>query len=111
VWGESRAQAIQRLTRALDEYRVAGVQTTLPFFRWLVRQPEFAAARFSTTYLDTLLATREGPFVTPTPTEAEDALVAAALAAWARAHHNGGDRPAAEASSAWARAARLEGRR
>ncbi len=48
VWGETREEAVRRLTRALDEYRVVGVSTTLPFFRWLVRQPEFSAARFST---------------------------------------------------------------
>jgi len=107
VWGESRPQAIQRLTRALDEYRVVGVQTTLPFFRWLVRQPDFASAQFSTTYLDALLAERDGPFVIPNATEREDAVIAAALASWARAHHAAGD-PSAGGLKAWKRASRLD---
>ena len=42
VWGEDRAAAIGRLRRALGEYHVAGIRTTLPFFRWLLEQPEFA---------------------------------------------------------------------
>ena len=64
VWGDTRERTIDRLTRALDEYRVVGVKTTLPFFRWLVRQPEFLAAEFDTTYLDRVLASRNGePFV------------------------------------------------
>ncbi|MEO8481427.1 MAG: acetyl-CoA carboxylase biotin carboxylase subunit [Acidobacteriota bacterium] len=110
VWGESRPQAIQRLTRALDEYRVVGVQTTLPFFRWLVRQPEFAAAQFSTTYLDALLVDRDGPFVVPTATDREDAAIAAALTSWARAHHAPGE-SANGGTTAWRRASRLDGLR
>ena len=106
VWGESRPQAIQRLTCALDEYRVVGVQTTLPFFRWLVRQPEFATAQFSTTYLDALLAERDGPFVVPSATDCEDAAIAAALASWFRAHHAAGD-AAGPGASAWRRASRV----
>jgi acetyl-CoA carboxylase biotin carboxylase subunit len=107
VWAESRPQAIQRLTRALDEYRVLGVQTTLPFFRWLVRQPDFAGARFSTTYLDRLLAERGGPFVAPSATDCEDAAIAAALASWSRAHHAAGDSVESDRST-WRRAGRLE---
>jgi acetyl-CoA carboxylase biotin carboxylase subunit len=107
VWGESRAQAIERLTRALDEYRVVGVKTTLPFFRWLVRQPEFVRAEFSTTYLDALLAERDAPFVAANDLERDEAAIAAALGAWSRAHHasvgSGGG-----LASAWRRAGRLD---
>ena len=52
-----RADAVARLRRALDEYRVVGVKTTTPFFQWLTTQPEFLESRFDTTYLDQLLAT------------------------------------------------------
>jgi len=44
AWGEDRTQAIARMRRALDEYEVDGIQTTLPFFQWVLAQPEFAAA-------------------------------------------------------------------
>ncbi|MBA3948798.1 MAG: acetyl-CoA carboxylase biotin carboxylase subunit, partial [Acidobacteria bacterium] len=48
VWGETREVAIGRLRRALSEYQVRGVSTTLPFFRWLTEQPAFATADFHT---------------------------------------------------------------
>ena len=36
VWGRTREEAIDRLKRALDEYEVSGITTTLPFFREVV---------------------------------------------------------------------------
>ncbi len=39
-----RPAAIARLGRALDEFEVGGIQTTLPFHRWLIGQPDFAEA-------------------------------------------------------------------
>ena len=38
-----RARAIARLARALDELEVTGIQTTLPFHRWLLADPAFLA--------------------------------------------------------------------
>jgi acetyl-CoA carboxylase biotin carboxylase subunit len=110
VWGETREEAIARLNRALDEYRVVGVQTTVPFFQWLIRQREFLERRFDTTYLDGVLAERQGQsFTTPAPRDLEDAAIAAALDAWFRAHRAGAE--ASTTSGAWQRAARLEGLR
>lgn len=42
VVAEDRSLALARLDRALDEFEVGGIQTTLPFHRWLLRQPDFA---------------------------------------------------------------------
>ena len=110
VWGDTRAAAIARLARALDEYRVAGVTTTIPFFKWLVRQPEFAAGRFDTTYLDGVLAARQGqPFVEPDARDRDDAALAVALMAWVRAR--GAAAAPAPDDGAWRRAARLDGMR
>ena len=50
-WGEDRAEAIARLRRALDEYVITGVRTTIPFAQWLMRQPRFLAGDFSTDYI------------------------------------------------------------
>ena len=50
-WGEDRAEAMARLRRALDEYVIAGVRTTVPFARWLLDQPRFAAGDFSTDFI------------------------------------------------------------
>ena len=110
VWGETRPEAIARLSRALDEYRVVGVHTTVPFFQWLIRQREFLEGRFDTTYLDGVLAERVGQsFSTPAPRDLEDAAIAAAIDAWFRAHRAGAE--AGTAHGAWQRAARLEGLR
>jgi acetyl-CoA carboxylase biotin carboxylase subunit len=111
VWGESRASAIARLRRALNEYRVVGVSTTLPFFRWLVDEPAFVDAAFSTTYLDGVLAGRHGQtFRQRSAQDEQDAAVAAALAAWFRAHR-ASTRVASEVRGTWRRAARLDGLR
>lgn len=43
VVAEDRPAALARLGRALDEFEIGGLQTTLPFHRWLVGRPEFRA--------------------------------------------------------------------
>ncbi len=109
AWGETRAEATHRLTRALDEYRVVGVQTTVPFFQWVVHQPEFLEGRFDTTYLDRVLAGRKGElFVEPTEDDQRHAAIVAALGAWFRAHGAAAGSPS-HAGGAWRRAARLDG--
>jgi acetyl-CoA carboxylase biotin carboxylase subunit len=52
VWGRTRAQAIERMRRALDEYDVGGIKTTLPFFRRIMRDEEFVAARLDTGFIE-----------------------------------------------------------
>jgi acetyl-CoA carboxylase biotin carboxylase subunit len=80
VWAATREEAIARLRRALGEYHVSGIKTTLPFFRWLLDQPEFAAGRFHTTYLDDVLRARNGtPFVEAPPEVEEVAAIAAVI--------------------------------
>jgi acetyl-CoA carboxylase biotin carboxylase subunit len=111
VWADTRPEAVARLDRALAEYRVVGLRTTVPFFQWLVRQPDFAESRFDTTWLDRILAERRGqPFVEPTADDEQDAAVAAALAAWFRAHRAAADAPNG-GSGKWHWAARMDGLR
>jgi len=84
AWAEDRPAAIDRMRRALGEYVVSGIRTTLPFFTWLFAQREFADAAFHTAYLDDVLASRNGtPFVETAPgDDVEDvAVIAAALRA------------------------------
>jgi acetyl/propionyl-CoA carboxylase alpha subunit len=51
VWGRTRGEAIDRLRRALDEYEVTGITTSLPFFREIVRDQEFIDARLDTGFI------------------------------------------------------------
>jgi acetyl-CoA carboxylase biotin carboxylase subunit len=51
VWGRDRTQAIARMRRALAEYQIVGVRTTLPFARWLMEHPHFITANFSTDFI------------------------------------------------------------
>jgi acetyl-CoA carboxylase biotin carboxylase subunit len=82
AWAEDRPLAIARMRRALGEYLVTGIKTTLPFFAWLLAEPAFIEGRFHTTYLDEVLASRNGrPFVEPSADAEEMAAMAAALQA------------------------------
>jgi acetyl-CoA carboxylase biotin carboxylase subunit len=51
AWGRTRAEAIDRMRRALDEYAIGGIKTTLSFFREIVRDEEFIAARLDTGFI------------------------------------------------------------
>jgi acetyl-CoA carboxylase, biotin carboxylase subunit len=51
AWGRTRSEAIDRLRRALDEYAVGGIKTTLPLFREIVRDEEFIAGRLDTGFI------------------------------------------------------------
>jgi acetyl-CoA carboxylase biotin carboxylase subunit len=80
AWASDRTSTIARMRRALSEYLITGIKTTVPFFTWLLTQNEFLAGNFHTTYLDDVLRSRNGrPFVEP-PEEVEAiAAIAAAL--------------------------------
>jgi len=57
-WGDSRAVAMDRMRRALDEYVVEGIRTNLAFHRRVLRHPGFTAGRYDTRIVDQILAER-----------------------------------------------------
>ena len=61
AWGDDRAAALARMKRALAEYEVRGIRTTIPFFRWILEDEDFRAGRFDTTFVDRKLGARNGP--------------------------------------------------
>ena len=88
AWGRTRREAIDRLRRALDEYAVGGIKTTLPFFREIVRDAEFIAGRLDTGFISRFFARREAMLNAKPSTEEiaetemkrrDMALIAAAL--------------------------------
>jgi acetyl-CoA/propionyl-CoA carboxylase biotin carboxyl carrier protein len=52
VWGPDRETARQRMLRALDEFHVVGIATTVPAHRALLAQPDFQAAVHSTKWVE-----------------------------------------------------------
>ncbi|MBI2932101.1 MAG: acetyl-CoA carboxylase biotin carboxylase subunit [Planctomycetes bacterium] len=52
VWAEDRAGAIDRMVRALREFKIVGVQTTIPFHLQLLRHPRFRSGDFHTRFLE-----------------------------------------------------------
>ncbi len=51
-FGKTREEAIKRLDRALDEFIIEGVKTTIPFHKLLINRPEFLSADFDTGFLE-----------------------------------------------------------
>lgn len=109
AWGTDRSRAIERMQRALGEYEICGVRTTVPMFRWLLDHADFIGGGFDTTFLDRVLAERNGATFGETPPDGEEtAIMVAAIHAVLGA----GASPDTGADlRAWRRAARLEGLR
>ena len=104
VWGRDRDEARQRLRRALAEYELVGVKTTIPFHRWLVDNEDFAAGVIDTHFLER----HAPPDADLNEDNAANALLAAALLSHARRR---GDtvRPAARPTgNSWRTAARQD---
>jgi acetyl-CoA carboxylase biotin carboxylase subunit len=49
--GKDRTEAIQRMVRAIDDYRITGCQTTLPFCRWAIQHEAFTSGHFDTHFV------------------------------------------------------------
>jgi acetyl-CoA carboxylase, biotin carboxylase subunit len=102
VWGVTREQAVARMRRALGEYHVLGVKTSVPFHQRLIEHPAFTAGQLETRFLERNDLT--GP---STAAEDESALIVAALLSHER-HRSGREAGNAQgAKSGWKTAGRL----
>src|ERR687891_1293392 len=103
VWAEDRPAAIERMLRALAEYTVVGVRTTIPALARIVAHPDFRAGRLSTAFLERAL-----PDLRPAdPRFATVALIAAVLAEHERTRGPAAAAlPDAASPSRWRQAAR-----
>ena len=52
VVARNREEAIRRLNRALDEFVIEGVKTTIPFHKYVINTPEFKSGDFDTHFLE-----------------------------------------------------------
>src|ERR1700675_3817391 len=57
VKGRDRAEAIGRMKRALEMFVIEGIRTSIPLHRRILADPDFAAGRFDTHFIDRLLGT------------------------------------------------------
>ncbi|MCK4430465.1 MAG: acetyl-CoA carboxylase biotin carboxylase subunit, partial [Candidatus Aminicenantes bacterium] len=73
TWGTTRAEAIHRMLRALSEYQIYGIKTTIPFFKRILLHPNFIAGDYNTHFISNLEKEEDG--------EKPDDLVVALIAA------------------------------
>jgi acetyl/propionyl-CoA carboxylase alpha subunit len=77
VWGKDREEAIARCLRALREYRIAGVESTIGFHRVVLQNERFKAGDFSTHFLEEEYP--DNNYRRFKPELVEDAAIAAAV--------------------------------
>jgi acetyl-CoA carboxylase biotin carboxylase subunit len=87
VWGETRAQAILRMRRALEEYRIVGVRTNIPFHQTLMDSHRFMGGQFDTRFVEERFSMDDA--VEPSETSSEIAAILATLVS-----HNEAERSA-----------------
>ncbi len=104
AWGSDRNEAIARLRRAVDEFLVAGIRTTLPFDRALLSDPDFVAGRLDIGFVDRVMP-RLAPLMQETGPDAEIAAIAAAVRATEEASRPA-SREAAPGPGPWSLAGR-----
>jgi acetyl-CoA carboxylase biotin carboxylase subunit len=104
--GVDRDDALRRMRRAVAEYKVLGIRTTLPFFGRVLRDPSFVSGNFDTSFVEKFFAApaaeRERPI--------EVAAIAAAIRAL-RERTRPAATPVGAAASAWRQAALRDGLR
>ncbi|MBN9386588.1 MAG: acetyl-CoA carboxylase biotin carboxylase subunit [Chloroflexi bacterium] len=75
TWGSSREEAIARMERALEEYQIFGIHTTIPYHQQLMNSEPFRSGNFYTTSLET------NPVLKPDPAARTDQSELAAIMA------------------------------
>ncbi|MBP7960440.1 MAG: acetyl-CoA carboxylase biotin carboxylase subunit [Caldilineaceae bacterium] len=108
VWGETRAEAILRMRRALAEYRIGGIKTSIPFHQSIMDSTEFIWGTFDTGFLNRRQFVKE-----PAGKDGNDriAAVAAALIAHEenrKAVHIGTSTDATVQENPWKQAGRIQ---
>jgi acetyl-CoA carboxylase biotin carboxylase subunit len=113
TWGRDRAEAIDRMRRALSECTIAGELTTnLAFHRWVVEQPRFLAGDFDTNFINEEY--RPGALAPAEDPVRMAALLAAAVTAHRNQNHAASATPvnhtaeSAQRQSAWKTVGRIE---
>ncbi|MFH1025395.1 MAG: acetyl-CoA carboxylase biotin carboxylase subunit [Nitrospirota bacterium] len=59
VYGKDRSEAIMKMKSALEEFIIEGVNTTIPFHKRVMNNPDFISGNFHTNFIEKLNSTRE----------------------------------------------------
>ena len=119
AWGSTRHDAVAKMKRALSEYHVGGIRTTIPFFREVLEDEEFVSGGIDTGYIGRFMERRKAADPPPaempqeTPADIDNAgLAAAFVTALSFARQDGSASSSTESraeqqSSKWKMAGRL----
>jgi len=67
AYGKTRDEAIARMRRALDEFRIEGIKTTIPFHKKIFNHPDFIKGHFNTDFLEKISIGKNGNGYTTLP--------------------------------------------
>lgn len=76
---ESRDEAIQKMIRAIEEYEITGLETTLSFCDFVMKHDAFRSGKFDTNFVETHFK----PSLLDSPSHPEEAMIAGLLATMA----------------------------
>ena len=75
TYGKDRNEAIDKMIRAIDEFKITGIQTTLQFCKFVLKHEAFVSGKFDTRFI--------GLYYTPEkldePADADEEIIAAML--------------------------------
>jgi acetyl-CoA carboxylase biotin carboxylase subunit len=63
--GATRINAIERMRRALDEYYITGIKTTVPFHAAIMRNGEFRAGNYDTGFIERVMSSEKLDLTSP----------------------------------------------
>jgi acetyl-CoA carboxylase, biotin carboxylase subunit len=106
VWGPDRATVIMRMKRALSEYKILGIQTSIPFHQKLLQSTSFIGGHFDTNFVDEKMTMEQGG---SNETEQIAAVIATLLTHDRRQHALNIPPPTASARGGWRRFGPVEG--
>lgn len=101
-YGRNREEAIAKMIRAIDEYQITGVQTTLSFCRFVLEHEAFLSGKFDTKFVEKYFT----PQMLQHPVEPETAEAVALFTAHLNAHRTHAPSSGAQSAAPAAKQAR-----
>ena len=83
VHGKDRTEAIEKMLRAIQDYQITGVETTLPFCSFVLKHDAFVSGKFDTGFIKNYF---KPEYLTKTTTEEEE--IAAIFGAYISSQHS-----------------------